>query len=123
MRSATIRRGTSGSSGKDGIIDIEELNFNVYVNGETNIYLDDYAWYGYQVSGLTLRTPVGTCYLDMVISGTSITGMINITGTTTINTYYAITNNIVHSGDNFYIHINTNLDAFYLIGSVVLIRI
>lgn len=114
--------GTSGSSGTY-LIDIEELNFNVYVSGETTIYLDDYAWYPYQVSGLTLRTPSGTCYLDMVISSTSITGMINITGTTAMNTYFSTANDIVNAGNSFYIKINNNIDASYLIGSTKLRRI
>ena len=75
------------------------------------------------MSGLTVRTPAGTCYFDMGVSLTGITGMINITGTTTRNIYYSTTNNTVNAGNNFYIKINNDVDAYYLIGSVKILRI
>ena len=116
--------GTSSTSGTSGIsYDIEKLNFNVFVSGETSIYLDDYAWYAYEVSGLTLRTPYGTCYVDMMISGNQIYGMDSITGTTSMNIYYSTSNSIVNIGDNLYLNIIDNVDSQYLIASIKIRRI
>jgi hypothetical protein len=104
---------------------VEELNFNVYLSGElgASIYLDDYAWYDYKVTDITVRTPSGSCVVSIGISGLVITGMSGIAASSNLSIYSASANNTVHIGDSLYIMLDSNADASYLIGSVKIMRV
>ena len=99
---------------------IEELNFQIALN-VTPIVLDDYAYYGYTVNNLTLRTPANTADVTLNINGTPITGLTAITGSSTIAAYTASAANTLVVGNNLTMTVNS-ATATYLYGSLKLTR-
>jgi len=84
---------------------IEQIDFSVYMSGKTTAWnqttvLSNYAWYSYYINGISFKTNFGSVKIDVRINGAScISGLSNIIGTTTTNTYYPNYGNLVNIGD------------------------
>jgi hypothetical protein len=69
-------------------VPFEEISYDLNLVGVTDIFLDDYAWYGYTVSGVSIRTDSGTSTVTFKIdstqtgAGTSIGGLTSLTAGT-----------------------------------------
>jgi len=99
---------------------IEEISFNVSTQN-TPVVIDDYAWYGYTVNNVTLRTPSGTCNVTFDISGTPITGLSAIDGTSVLASFTATAANVLSVASNLTMDINS-ATATFIYGSMKVTR-
>ena len=100
----------------------EEISYDLNLVGVTDIFLDDYAWYGYVVSGVSIRTDAGTGTLDFRINNSNIGGINGLTASTSGALYYATSSNTVSTGGQLKITVTGNSGATRLFGSTKIYR-
>ena len=82
--------------------------------------LDVSAPYNYYISGLTYKSNVGTIVFDIQYQLTGVTGLSNLTGTTTKTSNWATAGNNVAQGNEVTIYVKTiTSSATTLIGSLI----
>jgi hypothetical protein len=110
-----------GSAGATGFTMIDQIDFNMYISGQTSLDLSKYAFYGYIVNTIYAQTNTGSTNIDVRIDDTAITGMDNISFTTTESSFNATALNEVSVGKTLKLYFNSNT-AEYLSGSIKISR-
>jgi hypothetical protein len=119
-------QGSQGFQGVQGTIPesielIEEINFNINLIDETNIILDTYAWYEYNIDMVALKTVSDTVNLTFFAGQTAIGGLTSITASSTLATFSSTSNKIVGFGSTFSMTKNSGV-AERLLGSIRITR-